>query len=236
MPPESAKMPPKWRLFWRHFCSNTGSKAAILQHPFGPKRKELHMQINDNYLDKCPDIMSKEQFRLACGISKRTALYYLQAGLIPHISTGKGTHKYLIRKTDVINFLKKRSSDPQKYLPPENWYKFNTLSVGEFDNTREYIPIPDAEALRGYYTAKLCDLPDVLSPDAVSRVTGYDRKTINNWASSGRLRSLMVGKKRFIPKCYLVDWLCSPAYNSIGNKTKAHINALREIDQFPVNE
>lgn len=191
------------------------------------------MQINANYLDKCPDIMSKEQFRLACGISKRTALYYLQAGLIPHINTGKGTHKYLIRKTDAINFLKMRTEDPQKYLPPENWYKFNTLSVDEFDNTREYIPIPDAEALRDYYTAKLCDLPDVLSPDAVSRVTGYDRKTINNWAFSGKLRSLMAGKKRFIPKCYLVDWLCSNGYNNIVSKTKEHLDALRDINQFP---
>ena len=189
------------------------------------------MQLDKDYLDKCPDLMSKEQFRLACGISKRTALYYLQAGLIPHINTGKGTHKYLIRKKDVINFLKKRSADPQKYLPPENWYKYNTLNVCEFNDAREYIPIPDADMLVKYYTEKLSELPDVLSPDTVSKLTGYDRKTVNNWAFSGKLKSLMVGKKRVIPKCYLIDWLCSPAYNSIGNKTQAHIEALRKANR-----
>ena len=46
-------------------------------------------------LDQYEDILTKEQMRIVCHISKRKAMYLLQSGLIPCINTGKKTHTYI---------------------------------------------------------------------------------------------------------------------------------------------
>ena len=69
------------------------------------------MIIDLKELKTYPNIMSKEQFCKACHISKRTALFLLENGLIPYIDTGKRTRCYIIRKADVIAFAKKQNSD-----------------------------------------------------------------------------------------------------------------------------
>ena len=49
------------------------------------------MKINDIDWSKVPDILAKEQVRLLCHCSKRTALYYLKSGKLPCIYSGKKT-------------------------------------------------------------------------------------------------------------------------------------------------
>ena len=63
------------------------------------------MVYDKKELNKYPDIMSKEDMRKACHISKRTAQFLLQFNLIPHICTGKKTRCYKINKSDVIAFM-----------------------------------------------------------------------------------------------------------------------------------
>lgn len=47
------------------------------------------MKYDAKEFKRYPEIMSKEQMRIACHISKRTALYLLQFNLIPHTFTGR---------------------------------------------------------------------------------------------------------------------------------------------------
>ena len=42
------------------------------------------MKYDAKEFKKYPEIMNKEQMRIACHISKQTALYLLQFNLIPH--------------------------------------------------------------------------------------------------------------------------------------------------------
>ena len=44
------------------------------------------MKYDAKEFKQYPEIMNKEQMRIACHISKRTALYLLQFDLIPHVS------------------------------------------------------------------------------------------------------------------------------------------------------
>ena len=62
-----------------------------------------------------PDIISLDQMRIVCHMSKKTARLLLQNGYIPHTNTGKKTHTYLIAKTAVINYLTERENAPRKY-------------------------------------------------------------------------------------------------------------------------
>ena len=87
------------------------------------------MKVDITILNSCPEIMNKEQMRKACHISKRTALYLLQFKLIPNETTGKKTRCYKIKKSDVIAFLLDREINPDKYIAPENWYRYGNEVV-----------------------------------------------------------------------------------------------------------
>ena len=49
------------------------------------------MKYSAKEFKQFPEVMNKEQMRIACHISKQTALYLLQNDLIPHTCTGKLT-------------------------------------------------------------------------------------------------------------------------------------------------
>lgn len=50
-------------------------------------------------LNQYPETVQKEQFRIICHISKRTARYLLQSGLVPCVQSGKKTRNYTIKLT-----------------------------------------------------------------------------------------------------------------------------------------
>ena len=52
-------------------------------------------------LNEYPETVQKEQFRIICHISKRTARYLLQSGLVPCVQSGKKTRNYTIKMKDV---------------------------------------------------------------------------------------------------------------------------------------
>ena len=190
------------------------------------------MKIDLEILNECPEIMNKEQMRRACHISKRTALYLLQYNLIPNITTGKKTRCYKIKKSDVIAFILDREVNPDKYIAPENWYKYGNEMVKPY---RIRI-LPDADLdpdeLRAFYTDKLSELPDVFDVHRAVAFTGYNFRTVHQWIRKEKLKALNLNNKYMIPKCYFLDWLCSEEYNGTNRKTKIHTDMLWEFHEY----
>ena len=93
------------------------------------------MKNNDIDWSKVPDILAKEQVRLLCHCSKRTALYYLKSGKLPCIYSGKKTRCYKIRKEDLMAFIEDRENHPEFYAVPERWYGGSVPKV----NVIEYV-------------------------------------------------------------------------------------------------
>lgn len=62
---------------------------------------EYFEQLKKDY----PDTMTKEQFYKAAHISKATALFLLQSGLVACKDSGKQTRRYTIKTNDVIAYL-----------------------------------------------------------------------------------------------------------------------------------
>ena len=187
------------------------------------------MVYNMQELEKYPEIMSKEDFRKACHISKRTAQFLLEYDLIPHIYTGKKTHCYKIRKSDVIAFMADRKVNPERYIAPEKWYKYSGVSEKPY-KIRILPNMPKSEHMHSFYEIRLKDVPDVLSVKDVIALTGYNFRTIETWVRKGKLRAMKLWGKYQIPKIWLIDWLSSEAYNAICRKTKQHIDTLWEIN------
>lgn len=185
------------------------------------------MRISYNELKKYPNVMNKEQMRIVCHISKRTALYLLHFGLSPNKTTGKLTRCYKIKKTDVIAYMKDREINPEKYLPPPNWYcdsyNYNTFGT----ETAAMITRVNKSKLKCFYEDRRFLYKDVLDIANVVTFTGYNRRTIVDWIREGKLKALRYNGKYIIPKCYLLEWLCSDGYNAITKKSKIYENTLK---------
>ena len=191
------------------------------------RKGDFPMKDISKSLDQYPETMNKEQMRLACHISKRTALFLLQYNLIPHQTTGKKTRCYLIAKSDVAAYLKDREERPEKYTPPDNWYIQKKRTTGTMHLQP---PIPeDRSSLLAYYEDKLSAYPDVTDVAGVMLLTGYNRRTVGDWAREGKLKGFLCKGRYFFPKPYLLEWLCSNAYNSIKRKSAVHTDALWDM-------
>ena len=195
------------------------------------------MKYNPKEFKNLPTIMNKEQLRAACHISKRTALYLLQSGLIPCETTGKKTRCYSIKKKDIIAFLKDREQNPTKYLPPENWYTYGSENSKNKPYTIRYLPNDKAtkQQMEAYYNTKLAEHPDVLDVDTICKITGYNRRTVGAWCRNGKLKYIMSTPKYLIPKRFLIDFLISDTHNNTLRKSKKHLIAIWEIANHPHN-
>ena len=85
-------------------------------------------------LNQYPETVQKEQFRIICHISKRTARYLLQSGLVPCVQSGKKTRNYTIKTKDIVRYLERREIHPEKYKPPPAHIAGHTQSSPCFPN------------------------------------------------------------------------------------------------------
>lgn len=188
------------------------------------------MKLDKKRLSSYSDPLNKEQFRLVCHISKRTALYLLQSKLVPNINTGRKTHKYQIRKEDIIAFAKDYGNNPNKYLAPENWYVYKDPSPN--GNTRRCYDFNhdfSKNALK-YYTELLENEQAILTVKDISRLTGYPDRTITRWIRTGRLVSFNAWANHYyIHKSTLCDFLCGDYYHHIQKKSVTHVATILEI-------
>lgn len=193
--------------------------------------RSFSMKYNKKEFEQYPEIMNKEQMRVACHISKRTALYLLQANLIPHTSTGKKTRCYSIKKKDIIAFMCDREINPDKYIAPKNWYRSNKTSHSG-PSIRIHPELSQTpEMFHQFYESMLSSFPDVMNVAQVVSFTGYNRRTVCQWIRLKKLRALQLSNKLMIPRNCLIEWLCSEEYDQIIRKSKIHIDMLWAMQQ-----
>ncbi len=182
-------------------------------------------------LESYPDIMNKEQMYVACGISKRTALYLLSSGLVPSSNTGRKTRCYMIKKTDIIHYLKMREKHPEIYRTPDGWYSYGNNIPDRQIDVSYVMKIPD-DIEREFYATLLSSYEDVLSTKTVCRITGYSSTAVINWINKGWLVAFCSYRTRTIPKCHLIDFMCSYKFVSINRPSAEHIRMTEELISF----
>lgn len=148
-------------------------------------------KIKANY----PEKIGLEQMRVICHISKKTARYLLTSGLVPCIDTGKKTRQYIINTKDVITYLKKRQSQPEKFSAPTGYYSASWNKGGKPKTLtlREWANLDTAKSrkkFQDFLTLKMQPYSDVLSVAEASRFTGYHHNTLTNWCHNGYMPSL----------------------------------------------
>ena len=168
-------------------------------------------KIKANY----PEKIGLEQMRVICHISKKTARYLLTSGLVPCIDTGKKTRQYIINTKDVITYLKKRQSQPEKFSAPTGYYSasWNKGGKPKMLTLREWANLDSAKSrkkFQDFLTLKMQPYSDVLSVAEASRFTGYHHNTLTNWCHNGYIRYFEISGGYMIPKSCLLNFLLSP--------------------------
>lgn len=181
-------------------------------------------------LTQYPDTLTKEQMYQICHISKRTALYLLESGLVPSQCTGKKTRKYTIATVDVIAYLNQRESEPDKFTPPVGWYKPD----GKINQIRIASIVPPLspeciERMRQLFIDILTSYPDLLSVSDIVEITGYCSSSVVNWCVKRYIHCFLIRRKYIIPKESLLDFMLGERFRSISVKSEKHRSLIEQI-------
>lgn len=165
-----------------------------------------------------PSYISKEQLCKICHISKRTALRLLEDGSIPCKSNGKQTRKYQIALADVEAFLLKRQARI-KTNPREARNVYRPMSA----EMKSLLPHIVTDWLEPY--------PDVLSVDEVVQITGYGSSSVVKWCKREDLQHYCIGRKFFVPKTWLQEFMLSERFWGIHVKSHIHRQSLASLER-----
>ena len=184
-------------------------------------------QLNIEEIKKAyPTIISKDQFYRICHISKKTASYLLENGLVPCHNSGKATRKYKINLDDVIAYILDREKHPLKYIPSANRDKEKLYQ--KFENDISLITPNQKDILRELFNNKLRGYKDVLTTKEVSDFLGYSTHTIVKWSEKREIKCFLINGQYRFPKEYLVDFMLSERFNNICKKSDKHIKMIAE--------
>lgn len=180
---------------------------------------------------KYPKTMSKDQFYQVAHISKATALFLLQAGLVPCRDTGKKTRRYTIETDDVITYLKDRLVRPEHYKADAGWYKASSSVKNDLLTNRLIFCFSSEQEkkLAAFFLKKMQTYEDLLSVKQFAEFLGYDSTTVVNWCNKGHLKHFNVSGKFLIPKISAAEYSVSLTVSHGRKKSEKHQLLLQEF-------
>ncbi len=166
-------------------------------------------------LKDCPDWLSLEQFRAVAHISKRKAKWLLENGVIPCKDSGKHTHRFQIRLSDVADFLRRRDAGELNSIIPVGAFNSKQLHNAPLPNT-------EPEELFSFLMDEWSYMPDMLTAKQATELTGYNDTTVNNWAADGKIQAVNYYGKNLISKESLAEYLASYEGQRIARPSQTH--------------
>lgn len=186
----------------------------------------------DEIRKQYPETISKDQFYRIAHISKATALYLLQSGLVPCEDSGKKTRRYTIRMDDVIAYLVDREKHPEVYRAPVNWYKGRSgyyEPCEALKNRQTKLSEEERTIFQKYLEAELKVYNDLMTVAEVVEVIGYSNTTIHRWCNDKKLKVFKPDGRFWVPKISVVEFLISQESFAIRRKTWKHIILIQNF-------
>ena len=166
------------------------------------------------------EIISLEQLYKMLHISKRKAAWLLQNGIIPCEIRNTHTHKYLIKRSDVVAYINKNSRTKQDEIPigifnfkkttnPHRTESQDSVCGSSFYSFEIILNDEERELFKGMLENMLKEIPDVLTVKEVAELTGYNRKTILRYAEKKYIFTINLKGKLYISKQSLIEYFSS---------------------------
>lgn len=167
-----------------------------------------------------PEYISLDQLYRICRISKRSALYLVQNGIIPFVDTGKKTWRYKIALVDVITYLRRR--EQLGSMIPSGSVSSRCKRPNNPRKSYSSLVSPGNEgAIAEYFKYIYADCPSILTTADVTEMTGLCKKTILQYLKNGEIKSLGITNKYIIPKQNVLEFVASPVFIDCKSNSEA---------------
>ena len=139
-----------------------------------------------------------------CNINQRTAKKLMTRYDVPYRKKIDGMlHCYEIRIEDALNIL--------YILEHGAYHDSNMLLINFFEN-------------------ELKNYKEVLTVKDVMTITGYNRTSVNNWITKGKLKAFSHRKKNLVIKQWLIEYMAKPDFYNKHVKSKKLRYYLTKIE------
>ena len=183
------------------------------------------------------EIISLEQLYKMLHISKRKAAWLLQNGIIPCEIRNTPTHKYTIRKEDVLAYMAKSEREKRKEIPvgifnvkktnnPRRTESPDSNCGGYFDDTNYKLRGKERARFKKMLEDLLPAVPDTLTVDYVAELTGYHRRTILRYVQRKYIYGVNMMGKYYISKNSIINYLATDRAFKNTQKTEWHENVI----------
>ena len=186
------------------------------------------------------EIISLEQLYKMLHISKRKAAWMLQNGIIPCEIRNTPTHKYTIRKEDVLAYMAKSEREKRKEIPvgifnakktnnPRRTESQGSDCGGYFDDTNYKLRGKERAKFKEMLEDLLSAVPDTLTVDEVAELTGYHRRTILRYVQRKHIYAVTIMGKYYISKSSIINYLATDKAFKNTQKTPWHIAVIGQF-------
>ena len=186
------------------------------------------------------EIISLEQLYKMLHISKRKAAWMLQNGIIPCEIRGTATHKYSIRKEDVLAYMEKSTREKRSEIPvgifnakktnnPRRTESKGSDCGGYFDDTNYKLRGKERARFKEMLEDLLSAVSDTLTVDEVAELTGYHRRTILRYVQRKYIYSVNIMGKLYISKQSIINYLATDKAFKNTQKSEWHTNIISEL-------
>ena len=189
------------------------------------------------------EIISLEQLYKMLHISKRKAAWILQNGIIPCEIRNTPTHKYSIRKEDVLAYMAKSEREKRKEIPvgifnakktnnPRRTESPDSDCGGYFDDTHYKLRGKERSRFKEMLEDLLSAVPDTLTVDEVVELTGYSQKTILRYAQRKYIYAVNIMGKYYISKHSIINYLATDKAFKNTQKSEWHESIIINYQQL----
>ena len=183
------------------------------------------------------EIISLEQLYKMLHISKRKAAWMLQNGIIPCEIRNTPTHKYTIRKEDVLAYMAKSEREKRKEIPvgifnakktnnPRRTEPTDSNCGGYFDDTHHKLRGKERACFKEMLEDLLSAVSDTLTVDDVAELTGYHRRTILRYVQRKYIYAVNIMGKLYISKQSIINYLATDKAFKNAQKSERHMNMI----------
>ena len=186
------------------------------------------------------EIISLEQLYKMLHISKRKAAWMLQNGIIPCEIRNTPTHKYSVRKEDVLAYMTKSEREKRKEIPvgifnakktnnPRRTESPDSDCGGYFDDTNYKLRGKERARFKEMFEDLLSAVPDTLTVDEVAEVTGYSRTTILRYVRKEYIYAVNIMGKYYISKQSIINYLTTDKAFRNMQKLEWHVLLIKKF-------
>ena len=185
------------------------------------------------------EIISLEQLYKMLHISKRKAAWMLQNGIIPCEIRNTPTHKYSVRKEDVLAYMTKSEREKRKEIPvgifnakktnnPRRTESQGSDCGGYFDDTHYKLRGKERAKFKELLEDLLSAVPDTLTVNEVAELTGYHRRTILRYVQRKYIYAVNIMGKYYISKQSIINYLATDKAFKNTQKSERHVNIINQ--------